>query len=317
MAYRTATSLEAFVKLLKRGDVLCYDTLSPQGGLIQFADRRNVSHTSMYVGGGFVVDASSKPPEQVPGEPPPTQRPIRRQLLSDQFPLPTDKGATDLVSSNRSLVALRHQAFAASPDLGKKAAAVADRMFQHQRPGDTGDTWKFTPNDLLVLTPLVLTRSLETAYAHAPFLKDKKLLSVIKNALRLVRIISDPAKTDYKPGVTCSELVHRILRDPKLGLTLKAGTDGRPPLQSYVDRVRKLLKSSKADPALKNYLKLLDWQGSPERRAMLADVPGVEIDAGNFDESDFITPGDIWAIEELVPFAGYTHPIRSADGKPC
>ena len=185
----------------------------------------------MYVGNGEFVDASSRPAEN--GE----QRPIRHLRLDKQFPLPRDKGAADIVTANRSLVALRHSGL--TLDLGNRAAEIAKQVARDQRIGPDDDTWKFRPNDLLVRTPLVLRRSFETANKQSPFVnQNPDIADLIQALLVLLTAVFNPHETDYRSGVTCSELVHRILRKLRLPLT---PDDGRPALSEYAPVVRELL----------------------------------------------------------------------------
>jgi hypothetical protein len=311
MSYVIDTSLDAFSDRLRQGDVLAYDTMTPQGGLIQFADRRNVSHVSMYVGKHeaehMIVDASSRKPK--PGE---VQRPIRHLALNSQFPLERDKGAIDTVTANRSLVALRHQGFVDSPELGERAAAIAKQIQECQRVSPGDDPWKFSPNDLLVLALPVLTRSFETAYRFAPFVGSAERL--IKGMLRMLKWTFEPGDIDYRPGVTCSELAHRILTHKELGLELTAGSDGRQPLEAYVDETRRVLTgiADEDQPEAQAFLLALDWHASSERRAQLgATELDLSVRSGEYDASDLVTPGDVWGFPELIPVAGYELPIRA------
>jgi hypothetical protein len=312
MTYVIDTSLDAFVSRLLPGDVLAYDTMTPQGGLIQFADRRNVSHVSMYVGEHMIVDASSRKPE--PGE---VQKPIRHLRIETQFPLTRDRDrqgnvAPDTVTANRSLIALRHSRFIASPELGRLAAEIAKRIHGLQRVDPNDTPWSFSPNDLLVLTLPVLTRSFETAYQYAPFVGSAK--DLIRWMLRILRKILNPADQDYRQGVTCSELVHRILTHKDLQLPLSPGTDGRGAVTEYLGTTRALLEeiAAEGDPDAALLLGELDWRTSPERRVQqLGEIGGLDLQSGGFDASDMVTPGDIWGFPELLPIGGYELPIRS------
>ena len=310
MSYQIDTSFDLFVEQLQPGDVLAYDTMTPQGGLIQFADRRNVSHVAIYVGDHKIVDASSRKPKD-PNE---KQRPVRHLVLRSQFPLQRDEGAQDTVTANRSLIALRHTAFEGT-DRGLQAAKTALDMFENQRPGPDDDEWRFSPNDLLVLTLPVLVRSFETAYRHASFVGDMSTL--ICRTLGLLEVMFDPRRTDFRPGVTCSELVHRVLSHPDVGAPLTPGHDGRPSLRRYVERTRSWLERFRCQFDVAGYLDLLDWHASVDRRQQLVDVADlVLLTEPGYDDSDLVTPGDFLGYPELTPLRGYALPIRSESGVP-
>ncbi|MCW2637531.1 MAG: hypothetical protein JWQ99_3898 [Blastococcus sp.] len=197
---------DAFRNALLPGDVLVYDSLSFDGGLVQWGDRIPANHASLVLDSEQLIEANRKhPPED-------TRPAVRTELIEPRLRL----------EGVRTVTALRHRRVAGD---GVPVEPVLQRARRQLGQG------VFAYAQIVALAPAAILRNYPTAAKDNGALGEAMTL-----ALRLLNRALEPLQgVPDENRLTCSEYVYRCFDDVGLSIDLQRRpllADGRPPWMS-------------------------------------------------------------------------------------
>lgn len=263
-------TVSEFVGLLQAGDVVLYDTRSPIGGLVQWADRAPVNHATIMLNQEYTLEA------YLPDHP-------------DREPHVHLIGIEEMLGFDfHSAVALRHVAVAQDPG---RARAIVRNIERYRARAD-----KFTTVDLIMLGPAALRRSGYADDPHLPELPMQAVMWALNGFFRaaLRRVPEGPEQ------VFCSELVYRCLMEDGTGLDVQI----LDPITNDHVALDEGLGPWGEDTASEE---AACWQAL--RAKVTNPVLGMSELVGGV-RADFVTPGDLWRSPDLRPVIHYQWPPR-------
>lgn len=265
------TDSDAFVRALKPGDILLFDTLIWVSNLIQFADNAPANHCAVVLTGDRLVDAGRS---------------------TTNHPRPTTVWTFDLrdylAHSPRTRAVQAMRMTGLDPSVG---AALDQALLTF-----TKATYTFAEMDLFWLAPAAMRRSYEQNLKDGgesrPGMTDDAL-RILHSALMLACKLTGGRVGKDQYGLTCSEFVYLLLNlsgvAPEITSPLLAPlaqlSDGSPWPADELAAEQRLLDERRAhNAALDSGL-----------AARSLDVSGVQ--------ADRVTPGDFYRSPSLRPAA--------------
>jgi hypothetical protein len=177
---------EAFRETLWRGDVLVYDSLGIDAGLVQWGDRVPANHASLVLDRERLIEAN-----RVDDEHP---HAVRTVSISDRL----------RVTGVRTITALRHQRVV---DAGRSGDAlvqpVLDRALSQLNDGE------FSYLQIVALAPACLRRNYPNDFKGGGLLTQVMDILLQRLALLLEPVVSRPDPS----RLTCSEYVYRCFAE--------------------------------------------------------------------------------------------------------
>jgi hypothetical protein len=285
------SSPETFMKALAPGDLLLFDSLGFEAGLVQWADNAPVNHVSLVLDQDRLIEANKT--HDNPTAPAVRTIPMVGRLTYEDV---------------RMVTALRHEAV----DLGVRDARAA--LEEARRQEGKGD---FAYTDLAALAPWALRRS----YGHLGK-PDRILHTAVKLAMDTFhRANSRPGSDGGQVSVSCSEFVY--LCYAKAGLdpltppptpavvtanevtvpvvVADAGQLGHP---SSAVADQHLAAEAAAGAAIGEWAET-SWRAQAAQvTAAVGGPPGLH----DRVVADCVTPGDLWGSDRLVLVATLCKP---------
>jgi hypothetical protein len=263
-----------FCKELRPCDVLVFDSLGFESGLVQWADKAPVNHASLVLDNNSLIEANQVDKKDVdPHEPTPgavQQVPFEKRFVKQ-----------DVISAT----ALRHDALLGGDRPEAQAVLARAREDLGQR--------KFAYLAIAALGPAALRRS---------YASDKDQGDTLTHSFGLLLFILDKILrnlTTYdRWSLSCSEFVYRCFDEsnPRLPLTVTE------PL-TFLAEAQPAWLTPEQDARERELYQILDQHNAT--RASIGPRPAAitTFGAGSPVVADRVTPGDLWRCPELNPVA--------------